>query len=493
MTHDSFAVSKEVREAFEAESGLTLRILQSGDAGEVLNRALLTAGDPQGDVIFGLDDSLLSRALDGDLLVEHRSPELDAVTDYPPPDARVTPIDHGEVCLNVDRAWFASRGIAPPPALADLVLARYRDLLVVENPATSSPGLAFLLATVATFGEEQDGGPGWQGFWRALRRERRAGRRRLGGGLHAAVLRRRRQPGEATDRRLVRDQPRRRGDLRRDAARRVARPRRSRTAASGRSSTRACCAGPRTRTGARALIDFMLSERFQADVPGSMFVYPVRDGVPLPAAFTEHAIQPAAPLTLPPAEIDAEPRPLDRRVDADRPALTARLGRAATARRPARVPRRLLPLAARRDPRAEPRRRRVVSTFPSTSSASDGRSRCCGSRPGRRPSRRRSRWSRRCRSPGRSPASPSGAGRLVEALVLVPFVLPTIVVATAFLAAAPRRGSSRRSGRSCSRTSSSTSPWWCASSARSGARSTTASGTRPRRSEPGPRPPAASR
>ena len=115
VTHDSFAISKDVKAAFERESGLKLRILQGGDANEMLNRALLTAGDPQGDVIFGIDDSILSRALDADLLEEYRSPELSALQpDFSSPDAHVTPVDHGEVCLNVDRGWFASHRIPPP-------------------------------------------------------------------------------------------------------------------------------------------------------------------------------------------------------------------------------------------------------------------------------------------------------------------------------------------------------------------------------------------
>ncbi len=304
LTHDSFAVSKEVREAFEAESGLTLRILQGGDAGEVLNRALLTAGDPQGDVIFGLDDSLLSRALDGDLLVEHRSDGLDAAPDYPPPDARVTPIDHGEVCLNVDRGWFASRGIAPPATLGELVLARYRDLLVVQNPATSSPGLAFLLATVATFGEEEDGGPGWQGFWRSLVAN---GVRVVDGWEEAYTQQFSGAAGSPGTRPIV-------VSYATSPAAEVifaSTPLdESPTAAIEDGCFRqveyaGVLRGAANEEGARELIDFMLSERFQADVPGSMFVYPVREGVALPPAFTEHAIQPQAPLTLPPEEIAA--------------------------------------------------------------------------------------------------------------------------------------------------------------------------------------------
>ncbi len=125
VTHDSFAVSKDVKQAFEKDTGLQLRILQGGDANETLNKALLTAGDPQGDVIFGIDDSILSRALDGDLLDEYRSPELSALEpDFSSPDSHVTPIDHGEVCLNVDRGWFASHDVPPPTSLADLALDR---------------------------------------------------------------------------------------------------------------------------------------------------------------------------------------------------------------------------------------------------------------------------------------------------------------------------------------------------------------------------------
>jgi thiamine transport system substrate-binding protein len=304
VTHDSFAVSKEVREAFEAESGLTLRILQTGDAGEMLNRALLTAGDPQGDVIFGLDDSLLSRAIDGDLLEEYRSTGLDAVPDFPPPDGRVTPIDHGEVCLNVDRGWFGSRAIEPPSTLADLARARYRGLLVVENPATSSPGLAFLLATVATFGDERDGRPGWQGFWRSLV----ANDVKVVDGWEEAYTQEfSGAAGSPGSRPIVVSYATSPAAEVIFAGKPLAE---SPTAAVEDGCFRqveyaGVLRGAANDEGARALIDFMLSERFQEDVPGAMFVYPVREGVPLPDAFAEHAIQPEAPLTMPPDEIAA--------------------------------------------------------------------------------------------------------------------------------------------------------------------------------------------
>ena len=169
VTHDSFAISDDVRAEFEETSGLELRILQSGDAGELLSKALLTAGNPQGDVLFGVDNNLLSRALDGDLFEPYESPGLENVDDgyVLDPEHRVTPIDHGEVCLNYDKAWFSEREIEPPRSLDDLTHPRFEGMLVVENAATSTPGLAFLLATVARYGE-----PGWQDFWRRLRENR---------------------------------------------------------------------------------------------------------------------------------------------------------------------------------------------------------------------------------------------------------------------------------------------------------------------------------
>ncbi|HEY7178362.1 MAG TPA: thiamine ABC transporter substrate-binding protein [Gaiella sp.] len=299
VTHDSFAISKDVKSAFERESGLTLRILQGGDANEMLNRALLTAGDPQGDAIFGIDDSVLSRALDGNLLDEYRSSELSTLQpDFSSPDPHVTPIDHGEVCLNYDRAWFASHRIPPPTSLASLVRSRYRSLLVVENPATSSPGLAFLLATIATFGDR------WEAYWRALRAN---GVLAVDGWEEAYTQQFSGTSGSPGKRPIVVSYASSPAAEVIFASKPLSE---SPTAAVEDGCYRqveyaGVLRGARNEDGARKLIDFMLSRRFQADVPGSMFVYPVRQGVPLPQAFVKHAIVPEDPLALPAAEIDA--------------------------------------------------------------------------------------------------------------------------------------------------------------------------------------------
>ena len=299
VTHDSFAMSKAVKQDFERETGLRLRILQGGDANETLNKALLTAGDPQGDVLFGIDDSILSRALGGDLLDEYRSSELAALEpDFSSPDAHVTPIDHGEVCLNVDRRWFAAHGVPPPTSLADLVLDRYRNLLVVENPATSSPGLAFLLATIATFGDR------WETYWRGLRAN---GVVAVDGWEEAYTQQFSGAAGSPGKRPIVVSY--------------ASSPAAEVIFASKTPSTAPTAAvedgcyrqveyagilrGAHNVDGAKKLIDFMLSERFQADVPGSMFVYPVRSGVPLPETFAKYAVVPKDPLQLSREEVDA--------------------------------------------------------------------------------------------------------------------------------------------------------------------------------------------
>ena len=153
-------------DAFTEETGIEVELIQGGDAGQVVNQAILTNGNPQADVLFGIDSTFLSRALDADLFVPYEAEGLDQVDDalLLDPEHRVTPIDYGDVCLNYDKAWFAEHGVPVPTSLADLVDPAYADLLVVENPATSSPGLAFLLASIAEFGED-----GWEAWWSDLR------------------------------------------------------------------------------------------------------------------------------------------------------------------------------------------------------------------------------------------------------------------------------------------------------------------------------------
>jgi len=166
MTHDSFSISTEVVAAFEQANKVNVVFLKSGDAGEAVNKAILTKNAPLADIFYGVDNTFLSRALDADIFEPYDSPLLENILAEFQLDTthQLLPVDYGDVCINYDKAWFATTNLPVPGRLEDLLEPEYRGLLVVEHPATSSPGLAFLIATVARFGD-----PGYLDYWASLR------------------------------------------------------------------------------------------------------------------------------------------------------------------------------------------------------------------------------------------------------------------------------------------------------------------------------------
>jgi len=298
VTHDSFAVSKPVLQAFERRSGLHVRVLKSGDAGAALNQVILTKDAPLGDVFYGVDNTFLSRALDAGIFVPYEAKGLARVpADLQlDPRHRVTPIDVGDVCINADTRWFRDHGLAVPSSLADLTKPAYRDMLVVENPATSSPGLAFLLATVARYGAT-----GWRGYWRSLR----ANGVKVVDGWEQAYDSDFSGAAGKGDRPLVvsyATSP--------PAEVLFAHPRPATAPTEALPDTcfrqvefAGVLHGAAHPAAARELVDFLLSEPFQADIPGQMFVLPARAGTPVARAFQAYAAHPQHPLTIPPGEI----------------------------------------------------------------------------------------------------------------------------------------------------------------------------------------------
>jgi len=166
MTHDSFAISASTVAAFEQENDVEVEFLLSGDAGSMLNRAILSKNTPIADVIYGIDNTFLSRALDEDLFISYPSALLNELHPALLLDSgnHALPVDFGDVCINFDIAYFEDQGLALPASFEDLTAPQYEGLLVVENPATSSPGLSFLLATIAEFGED-----GYLPYWERLK------------------------------------------------------------------------------------------------------------------------------------------------------------------------------------------------------------------------------------------------------------------------------------------------------------------------------------
>lgn len=299
-TFDSFALSDDVVEAL-ADQGIDLQVITGGDAVEVVNRAVLSSGNPDADVLYGVDNTTLDRALAADVFDPYVAaadgalhPELVALG-----KDTVTPIDDGEVCVNVDDVWFADQGIAPPRTLEELADARYRGLLVVQNPATSSPGLAFLLATIAQFGD------GWRDYWRALRENDV----KVVNGWSEAYLAEFTGGGGDGDRPLV-------------VSYSTSPPAEIVYAADPKPERPATSAmldgcyhqvefagvlrGTPVPEAARTVVDWLVSPDVQADIPLNMFVFPARSGVALPEVFAEFAPRPARPLEIDSARVAAE-------------------------------------------------------------------------------------------------------------------------------------------------------------------------------------------
>ncbi len=311
-THDSFAVSEDVIAAFEQANNASLQFLALGDAGAALNKIILSKDAPLADVFFGVDNTFLSRALAADVFVPYASPLLAQLpADVQLDDEnRLLPVDMGFVTLNADRGWFAERNLPLPERLEDLADPAYKDLLVVQNPATSSPGLAFLLATIAHFGEGVDGGDGdgggWQGYWAALQAN---GALVVDGWSQAYYEHFTVGSGGTGGRPLV-------------VSYTTSPPADMLFATDGRTEPASVnvnvdggvfrqiefvgiLKGTQQQQLAERWVDFMLDTQFQNDIPLQMFVYPLNKNATLPASFADFASPPENAVALDTATIEA--------------------------------------------------------------------------------------------------------------------------------------------------------------------------------------------
>lgn len=300
VTYDSYLISDETLAAFTEETGVKVDVVRAGDGGQIVNRAILTKDNPEGDVLFGVDNNLLSRALSNDLFEPYQPQAISQIpSEYVDgTQGVVTPIDTGDVCINIDKAGLEKRNLDPPESLEDLTDPAYRGLLVVENPATSTPGLAFLLTTVARFGAD-----GFADYWQKLADNDvvvenswdSAYYQRFSGGSGkgkiplvvsyasspaAEVIFAEKPPKEAPTVALL------------DSCYRQ-------IEYAGLLSN---AANP---AGGQALLDFMLTRTYQDDLPLNNFVYPVLPDAAVPAEFAEFAPSPSDPAQLSAEEVDA--------------------------------------------------------------------------------------------------------------------------------------------------------------------------------------------
>jgi thiamine transport system substrate-binding protein len=300
MTHDSFAVSQSVLDEFESATNIKVELISSGDAVAMTNAAILTVGNPIADVIFGFDENLLGPVLRSNLLQQYRPERLESVDPVFVIDesGMATPIDHGNVCVNFDRGAFLSSGVSVPSSFEDLVDPSVKNDFVVEDPSTSTPGLAFMLATIAKFGGGDDAteGAAWLNYWKQLKTNgvsvvdswETAYYATFSGGSGKGdrplvVSYASSPPAEVSDTTLPIDQT----------------PTGVVTETCYRQTEFAGILRSASQPQAAAtFIEFMLGSSFQADVPGQMYVYPVVKGTPLPETFAKYTAPVDAPLAL---------------------------------------------------------------------------------------------------------------------------------------------------------------------------------------------------
>jgi thiamine transport system substrate-binding protein len=299
MTHDSFNVSKPIVEAFEKANHVQIKILKAGDAGAALNQAILSKNHPLADVFFGVDNTFLSRALSAGIFEAYASPLLSEIpTELKlDPQNRLLPVDYGDVCLNYDKKWFVEHKLPPPAGLADLIQPAYKELTVVENPATSSPGLAFLLTTVGSYGD-----PGYLDFWKKLK----ANGVRVVDGWESAYWGQFSAAGKGSRPIVVSYASSPPAEVYYAKTPLTEAPTAAVTAA-GSAFRQIEFVGilkdTRQPALARKLVDFMLDRAFQEDIPLQMFVFPANRDAALPEVFVKFAKVAEAPVHIPAEEI----------------------------------------------------------------------------------------------------------------------------------------------------------------------------------------------
>jgi thiamine transport system substrate-binding protein len=300
MTHDSFNVSQKVVAEFEKKHHAKIRFLKAGDSGAALTQAILSKNNPMADLFFGVDNTFLSRALDAGIFQPYDSPLLDQIPNNLKLDMenRLLPVDYGDVCLNYDKKWFKTKGMAPPSALSDLIKPEYKGLLVVENPATSSPGLAFLLTTIGRFGKEK-----YIDFWQKLN----ANDVMVVDGWESAYWGQFSASKKGTRPIVV--------SYAGSPAAEVYYAKTPLSQAPTAAVTTVGTAfrqiefvgilkGTKQRRLAEVLVDFMLSRPFQEDIPLQMFVFPANQSARLPEIFIKHTKIAPDPVEVSPVEID---------------------------------------------------------------------------------------------------------------------------------------------------------------------------------------------
>lgn len=295
VSHESFNLSDSVKASFKAKTGYELKIVAQGDAGQLVNQLVLTKDSPLGDAVFGIDNTFAGRAINAGILTPYASPKLPKESSDLNVDASnaLTPTDFGDVCVNADKAWFEAAKKELPKTLDDLTKPEYKDLLVVQNPASSSPGLAFLAATI---GEKK--ADGYLDYWGKLKGN---GVKVVKGWTEAYSTEYSAGEGKGKRPLVVSYSTSPASHVTKDGAA-------STTTALLNTCFRqveyaGVLKGAKNEAGAKAFVDWMLSDEVQADIPGQMYMYPAVKSTKLPDEWVKFAPLAPTPLSVPADEL----------------------------------------------------------------------------------------------------------------------------------------------------------------------------------------------
>jgi thiamine transport system substrate-binding protein len=295
VSHESFVISDADKARFESETGYRVEYVAPGDAGTLVNELVLTKDSPIADVVYGIDNTFAGRAINAGVLSPYQSAALaaDVQAKYAADGSQsLTPVDYGDVCLNADDGWFADKSLAVPATLDDLLKPEYQGLLVVSNPASSSPGLAFLLATVGAKGAD-----GYLDYWKALKAN---GVKVVSDWTTAYEVEFSGSSGQGKYPLVL--------SYNTSPASEVGEDGKARTSTLAQTCFRqveyaGVVSGAQNEVGARKFIDFLLGVDFQSEIPGSMWMYPVAPDAAIPQEWADFATVVADPITVPAADI----------------------------------------------------------------------------------------------------------------------------------------------------------------------------------------------
>ena len=279
VAYDAFTPQEGIFDQFTRDTGVTVKVITAGDTGTMVSKAILTAGNPEGDVMWGIDNTFLSRAQEAELLMSYE------------------PVDEGDICVNYDKNWFTQRNIAVPQTFEDLASPTYKNLLVVQDPTTSSPGLGFMLATIAHFGETQ-----WESYWKKLTAN---GVKIVsdwttaytvefsgssGKGKYPLVVSYGSSPpAEVVFSATPIDEPPT-GVMEKTCFRQT--------------EYVGILRGTKNEEIAQKLVDYLLGKTFQESMPLTLFVFPTNKDAQLPDVFEKFAVRPSTPLSVSPDTIE---------------------------------------------------------------------------------------------------------------------------------------------------------------------------------------------